>query len=159
MENKLKTLLVEFIHPIIVGYEKAAWTLQANTDYEIDMTQMLLISHCSYFNSLYKDLLLKTDDKLTNQFKEMNKLSNHNYICLLILAFKTTMEAMKHSDRQTLDPSSLEKYLLSVSKEIKFTLENRIETFDFCCKEKQLSQYDPQTPIFFLDPGFYSNPE
>jgi len=164
--EKLAEEMISFMYNTIGGHESAFYkVLLTGKHFTKDtikdrdfMKNYIIMATINYLNSAYKSLILKNDSYISQCFQRMSVL-NHSMICLLNILNCNILVIHGELDRSKLDTSSYDKYMASVSSQLREKCNNMKEiltnSLNHDCSGIDISTCDPTVDLFIMSQHKY----
>jgi hypothetical protein len=153
----LDKLLCEFAYNTIQGFESGSYKTHINNKIDIKSDKLIEIYkhiNVNYHNQLYRSLIKNDDEYVTNVFGKMLEADNHNHICLLNYTFDIVNIILDNMQRELLDDTSYENYMISVKIQIdtitEFICENFKKILAHSCSKLDITKCNPNLDMFLV---------
>ena len=152
----LSTLIRKFCFNTIRGHESGLYKSALYRDIMQTDMAVIILAHITieYLNGCYKSLILRNDKYVIDVFDDMQKIDNHSVICLLHIILETIKMVHFRFDRNKLDMTNYDCYMISVDKELtdKIKIVDKLEEIlSHKCNGIDIKTCDPTKPLFSCD--------
>jgi len=152
--------ILEFSQQAITNHMGSLYSMYptkiSNNFFAIAIYKPLISTITNYYNIVLRSLILGDDPNLSQKFSKLASLSNHKEVCLVNMMFQLTLSYLHPimENHHKFNKGNHEEYIGDIQdcmiKNTEAIKKKLIENIDHECKGQNLTECDPDTPLFSI---------